>query len=428
MNGLHKTDVDFSIIKRLTVVGTERDKTFNVACYKKGVDCVYVPIQWARRNLLDVIEDSAGEPISMNLNSDVQFREGQLEAIDAIHSGLLDKHGGIAELHTGFGKTLVSLCLASRLGRKTLVICHKEDLLHQWADSAKKFFGVDVGWIQGDRLECDAPVVVATVQTLYSRKDSFPKDFFDQFGFTIFDEGHRFSCPTFMEVACLLPSRYKLGMSATFRRSDNLEPVWRHFLGDVLYSCKKKAQGGMYYQPITESYGLTDQRFKIRGSGNINHSKYITEITQLSNRNKRLAATVDTLVSQGRKVLVLSDRVEHLEELQRLIKAKSGMYVGSINKKKVPIDVLKENAKCPVVLGTSGKIAEGSDIPDLDTLVICTPKGDVEQLIGRITREHPDKQVPYIVDPVLNTPYNKALAFKRREFYYKLGFRQRTQL
>ena len=134
------------------------------------------------------------------------------------------------------------------------------------------------------------------------------------------------------------------------------------------------------------------------------------------------------IVKSGRKVLVLSDRVEHLQDLQRLIKTESGMYVGSVDGKKVPSDTLKQNAKCRVILGTSGKIAEGSDIPDLDTLVICTPKTDVEQLVGRITREYPDKQEPFIVDPVLDTGYNKALARKRENFYHKLGFRKRNSL
>jgi superfamily II DNA or RNA helicase len=217
-------------------------------------------------------------------------------------------------------------------------------------------------------------------------------------------------------------------MSATFRRNDGLENAWKFFIGDIIYQNKKKAKGGTYYQPITSNYGLSDAKFKMRGSGKLNHSKYITEITRLQDRNVRLAATIDSLVSAGRKVLVLSDRVGHLQELQKLIKTDSGMYVGSVDGKKVPVDTLKENAKKRVVLGTSGKIAEGSDIPDLDTLVICTPKSDVEQLVGRITREHPEKQEPYVIDPVLDTGYNRALARKREIFYHKLGFKRRTAL
>lgn len=427
MMGLHWTDFDKSIASRLIVHGEDHNGPVSLVCYRKSGDTIGVPLQWAKRNLDEPIEDSLGESIDIG-SPIVTFRDGQEEAVNEIHKSLLELHGGIVELHTGFGKTLVSLCLAARLGVKTLVICHKEDLLHQWADSCKKFFGIEAGWIQGDRLDYSKPVVVATVQTLHSRKDSFPKDFFNQFGFTIFDEGHRFSCATFTAVACMIPSRYKLGMSATFRRNDGLDDAWKHFIGDIIYRNKKKAMGGSYYQPITSSYGLTDAKFKMRGSGKLNHSRYITEITKIPERNNRIAATVDSLVKAGRKVLVLSDRVEHLQELQRLIETPSGMYVGSIDGKKVQAGILKENAKCRVILGTSGKIAEGSDIPDLDTLVICTPKTDVEQLVGRITREHPNKQEPYIVDPVLDTGYNRALARKRENFYHKLGFKKRTTL
>ena len=427
MNGLHWTLFDKTMASRLIVRGEDHNGPVSLACYRKSGDNIGVPLQWAKKFLNEPVNDSVGQSINLGEPA-VTFRDGQKEAIDEIYKSLLELHGGIVELHTGFGKTLVSLCLAAKLGVKTLVICHKEDLLHQWADSCKKFFNFDAGWIQGDRLDCDSPVVVATVQTLHSRKDSFPKDFFSQFGLTIFDEGHRFSCATFTAVACMLPSRYKLGMSATFRRNDGLEDAWKHFIGDIIYRNKKKAMGGVYYQPITPNYGLVDAKFKMRGSGKMNHSRFITEITKLHERNLRLAATVDSLVNSGRKVLVLSDRVEHLQELQRLIKTPSGMYVGSVDGKKVAAETLKENAKCRVILGTSGKIAEGSDIPDLDTLVICTPKTDVEQLVGRITREHPDKQEPYIVDPVIDTGYNRALARKRENFYHKLGFKKRTSL
>lgn len=428
MTGLHWTEFDVNLARQLTVRGEDHNGPVNLACYRKSGDYIGVPLQWAKHNLNEAVEDSLGEP-GMHLGEpSVSYREGQKEAVDEIYSALLKEHGGIVELHTGFGKTLVSLCVASKLKVKTLVICHKEDLLHQWDRTCKDFFGVDAGWIQGDRIDCNKPVVVATVQTLHSRKDSFTKEFFSQFGLTIFDEGHRFSCATFTGVACMLPSRYKLGMSATFRRNDGLENAWKYFIGDIIYRNKKKAMGGTFYQPITSNYGLNDTKFKMRGSGKLNHSKYITEITRLRERNQRLAATIDSLVEKGRKVLVLSDRVEHLQELQKLIKTDSGMYVGSVDGKKVPNEVLKENSKKRVVLGTSGKIAEGSDIPDLDTLVICTPKSDIEQLIGRITREHPDKQEPYVIDPVLDTGYNRALARKREMFYHKLGFKKRMAL
>lgn len=428
VTGLHWTEFDANLARQLTVRGEDHNGPVNLACYRKSGDYIGVPLQWAKHNLNEAVEDSLGEP-GMHLGEpSVSYREGQKEAVDEIYSALLKEHGGIVELHTGFGKTLVSLCVASKLKVKTLVICHKEDLLHQWDRTCKDFFGVDAGWIQGDRLDCNKPVVVATVQTLHSRKDSFTKEFFSQFGLTVFDEGHRFACATFTGVACMIPSRYKLGMSATFRRNDGLENAWKYFIGDIIYSNKKKAMGGTFYQPITSNYGLNDAKFKMRGSGKLNHSKYITEITRLRERNQRLAATVDSLVEKGRKVLVLSDRVEHLQELQKLIKTDSGMYVGSVDGKKVPNEVLKENSKKRVVLGTSGKIAEGSDIPDLDTLVICTPKSDIEQLIGRITREHPDKQEPYVIDPVLDTGYNRALARKRETFYHKLGFRKRMAL
>jgi superfamily II DNA or RNA helicase len=65
---------------------------------------------------------------------------------------------------------------------------------------------------------------------------------------------------------------------------------------------------------------------------------------------------------------------------------------------------------------------EGTDIPWLDTAVLATPKADVEQIIGRIRREHPGKKEPVVLDPVdQDSPVFVGYANKRAWWYRKVG-------
>ena len=66
--------------------------------------------------------------------------------------------GGIVSLPCGFGKTVIGIAVAARIGRRTLVIVHKEFLLQQWKDRIGAFLpDATLGTIQGkheDKLTC----------------------------------------------------------------------------------------------------------------------------------------------------------------------------------------------------------------------------------------------------------------------------------
>jgi len=278
---------------------------------------------------------------------------------------------------------------------------------------------VKSGWIQGTRREYkNRLLTVATVQTLYSQIDDI--DFWDNWGMVICDEGHRFPSLTFTSVIGELPAKYRLGVSATFRRADRLDKVWEWHLGPKFFKSESKGLSGKYRQ-IFDKLPINDKQFLLR-NGNINHSAFATAITQFDERNKAIAKGVDNLAASGRKILVLSDRIDHLETLKKLIKTESGYYVGMVKGKKIDKDELCKSVKKQVILGTPGKISEGTDIPELDTLVLATMKGDIEQVVGRITRDFPDKFEPLVVDYVVSTGYNIALSKKREKVLQKLRF------
>ena len=75
---------------------------------------------------------------------------------------------GLLEIHCGGGKTVMALNIISILGKKTLIIVHKEFLLRQWEERIAQFLpGARVGRIQGEII-CmdDKDIVIGMLQSL----------------------------------------------------------------------------------------------------------------------------------------------------------------------------------------------------------------------------------------------------------------------
>ena len=94
-----------------------------------------------------------------------------------------------------------------------------------------------------------------------------------------------------------------------------------------------------------------------------------------------------------------------------------GYYVGGMKQ-----SALNISAKKSVILGTYQMAEEGLDIPDLDTIVLATPRSDVEQSVGRILRNVTGKKGPVVVDIVDPNPMLLRMAEKRSRQYRNLNF------
>jgi superfamily II DNA or RNA helicase len=157
-------------------------------------------------------------------------------------------------------------------------------------------------------------------------------------------------------------------------------------------------------------------------NGKFNLSKWVTDVTKNVGRNEKIARLLAAAVEKGRKVLLLSDRLEHLrvlEELlrQRLPNAHVDYYVGGRSEEE-----LQRAEGAQVLMATFSMAAEGLDLPLLDCEFLTTPRSDVEQAVGRIQRSAEGKRTPVVVDFVDGSvSIARALAEKRRRTYARLG-------
>ena len=397
-----------------------------VRFYEEDGEWLGVPRMWGLGRYPGLVADETVFPYIEWPSPHIEYWPGQAMAVKTISDKFLDGglNGALLDASPGSGKTLVSLCVASELMTPTLVLVHKEDLLYQWKERAKEIFtDISIGHVQESIRDYEEHhFTVAMAQTLYVRKDEIEAAFWRHFGLVIYDEAHKYGARTFEFVSKMFPARYRLGVSATFRRADGLACAYKWHIGKIEHKLKTYRVYGDYQQ-VPWKTDLNDRMFR-RWDKKINNGSYITAIARSKKYNEWLASTVADAAKRGRKILVVTDRIDQINALKELLVdngvSSIGIYVGETSP-----EGLIDATKCSVILGTFGKISEGSDIPALDTLILATPRADVEQVVGRVLRRHKDKKPVLIVDPVFQTQYMRRLAEKRVKIYKKLEFKER---
>lgn len=374
------------------------------------------------------VEDRTTYPKKLWPRPALGYRPGQRAAVDGLvrwfRSG---KYSGRLSAAVGTGKTSLALRVAAKLKTRILVIVMKDDLADSFIDDLKKFFpGATHGRVQGDTWDWrNKHMVVATGQTLWSRRESLPKGFTKHFGMVVLDEGHHTSCRTLITALGEFDARYRLGVSATWRRADQLDAVFDLMLGPVVHTATSQNVAAEYTLPkYVGDFG------RLWSGANV--AQAVTKLSKNEKYNEWLVDTAVSAAKRDRAVVLLSDRTEQLEKLTERIQERFD-FLGLSKTAKLFIGKVKkedrgEAMQADVIMATWAIMAEGTNIPRLDTLILATPRGDVEQACGRIQRIHEGKQKPLIVDPVLvkcNYPGVHGTQRKRLRQYAKLGFTER---
>jgi superfamily II DNA or RNA helicase len=158
-----------------------------------------------------------------------------------------------------------------------------------------------------------------------------------------------------------------------------------------------------------------------------------TRLVESDYRNRLIAEDVRTAYNEGRKIIVLTERTDHLDRLHKELGELENTFIlhGRLPKK-ARATVLTElsalDDDLPRVLLATGKlVGEGFDYPPLDTLILAMPiswKGILQQYAGRLHRNHPTKTDVRIYDYVeLGHPLLRKMWEKRICGYLAMGYR-----
>lgn len=413
-------------------------ETTSFPVYRENAAKIYVPRFYGvkRYGLPDVSELSEGEDIDIDFVKDL--RDYQTNVVNIYMNYVVnndkDKEkektvgggGGILELPCGYGKTVLSLKIIAELKKKTLILVHKEFLMNQWIERITEFMpSARVGKIQGPIYEVEGKdIVIGMIQTLHSR--DFPTEAFSPFGLTIIDEVHRIGSEEFSKTLLKTVTPYMLGISATVERKDRLTKVLFMFIGDKIYTVDRKDDDQVNIMSIefkTNDREFNETEYDFRGSPK--YSTMISKLCDFGPRSDFIVKVIEDLLKTypEKQIMVLAHNRALLTYLYDAVKHKIsneddtvGYYVGGMKEKDLKITESKK-----IVLATYAMAAEALDIKTLSTLIMATPKTDIEQSVGRILRTR--GQNPMVIDIVDSHEYLKTQWTKRKAFYKKCNYK-----
>lgn len=407
------------------VIGSPMNDAKTFPVYRESAKKMYVPHYYGIKEFGTPKHYKINEGHDINLTFNGQLRDYQAPVVNKFINHCLDVKygGGLLELYCAWGKTSASLNIITQLKKKTLVIVHKEFLMNQWIERINQFLPeARVGKIQGQVIDIDdKDIVIAMLQSLSMKE--YPESVFESFGFTIIDEVHHISSEVFSRALFKLVTKYMLGLSATMNRKDGTTPVFKMFLGDVIFKSKRDNDRAVVVRAI--DYYADDDEFnevKLDYRGNTQYSTMISKLCEYSRRSEFiLKVLVDLLIENtNQQIMILAHNKNVLKYLHDAIShrniASVGYYVGGMKEA-----ALKETETKKVVIATYSMASEALDIKTLTTLIMATPKTDIEQSVGRILREKHSN--PIVVDIIDSHDIFKNQWRKRKVFYKKENYK-----
>jgi superfamily II DNA or RNA helicase len=267
-------------------------------------------------------------------------------------------------------------------------------------------------------------IVVAMLQSVSMKE--YPAKTFERFGLLIVDECHHIASESFSQSIPKLTCKHMLGLSATPERKDRLMHVINWFLGPLLYKSDtsdkvdEKVRVEVYeFEPQHDSYNEVIYNH----AGVMFTTLMINKVVEYEPRNKMIAELLEDLFEEkNREILLLTDRVDHTKVLFDLLPE-------SIQKEAC---ILGRNVKAEqraewcdtkrILIATYSMCKEGFDVAKLNTLIIATPRPDVDQSVGRILRVEKsqrkvDPLIIDIVDPAFRRQFQERLSLYNKRSY-----------
>lgn len=398
----------------------------NFPIYAESKTRFYVPRHWGIKKFgqpeANIVSEGLELPETITFSTKFPPHDFQKEIIETfIQKGA----NGLICVPCGYGKTFMALNIAVLLKRRFLIVVDKEFLMNQWKSEIENFIqGARVGILQSNKIQIDAEkydITICMIQTICRR--DFPEGFFDQYGFTIFDECHHLGAAYFCQALKKIQTKYMLGLSATPDREDGLSLVFEYHLGDPVYKVTKRAPDK---EAIVKAvwFNSEDPAYKevpVNWRGEPITAKLLNQVADFEPRNKKIMELIDEYAQDSNRfILILSDRISQLEWFEKALnewptKYVHGYYIGGMKQTK-----LDDNAdKCQILLATYQMASEAFSVKKLNTVILATPRKNVEQSTGRIFRQRIDerKVAPHIVDIIDSHDCHKRRWFVRQKFY-----------
>lgn len=428
--------------------------------YKNG-DYFLLPRNYSMEGVSfpDAIDKTIlGNSLSGSFSSKFSLRDYQEKFMATVGS----ETDILLEAGCGTGKTVVALFLSFNFNRKTFIVVPTYELAKQWRERIMEFTTSScyIMSSRDKRIPIDWDFVIASLDLCTVR--DFPDSFVQSVGTVILDEAHRVGADTYIPLLDRFPSKYRIALTATFRRNDGVHKILAYHFGKhykmesnfpkpsfysintgvtvkALLSKNKPWEKFLEYLEdnhiphketksvlafdgisVEKVIGLdltlsaTARRELIRRNSNAMDFSYVTMdsfLNEHSGRRKLVITLLKKCLEADRTVLFLSKRKDILKTLYKYpaFQKYDPVLVISESSKRTEEETEILRKKSKLILGVTQLAKEGLDIDRLDTLIIHLPMKDTEQAVGRISRLCDGKKDPvafYLLD---NCPFAYAV-------------------
>lgn len=407
--------------------------TFGTTSYFKSIeetkDSIFLPkgfagklLRYCRECKIDYeFIDRRQRHDDINYAFDLQLRAHQIVAIDAVAR----KDFGVIVAPPGSGKTVVGLKIISEKRQPALIIVHRKQLAEQWLERIETFLGIpknEIGKIGQGKNKIGKRITIATIQSLSKELENGGLlSITNAFGAIIVDECHHVPAESFRNTIAKLNSFYLYGLTATpFRKYSDGKLIFIH-LGEII--CELKAQD----IAETKAPKIVVRATSLDVPFNSKTDKFETLSKILihdSTRNKLVLQDIEKEINGGKKVVVVTERKEHIDSLHQYLKQLYEVIAisgdDSESSRTAKWQLLK-GGNYQAVITTGQFFGEGTDLQNANCLFLVYPfsfEGKLIQYIGRVQRS---EITPIIYDyRDSKIDYLNKLFLKRNTYYRKL--------
>ncbi|KAI0909340.1 P-loop containing nucleoside triphosphate hydrolase protein [Ustulina deusta] len=352
----------------------------------------------------------------------IHLREYQEECIQSVLSSLQHGHKRVGiSLATGAGKTVVFTRLIDRIqpsspyATQTLILAHRRELVEQAARHCSNAYPSKTVEVEMGNLHASgrADITIASIQSLTSG-DRISKFDPGLFKLVLVDEAHHIVAPGYLRTLEHFgldekkeESPILVGVSATFSRFDGLrlgaaideivyhkdyvDMIGEKWLSDVLFTTvestaditKVKSGANGDFQPGELSKAINTDR--------INEVTVRSWLARAADRKSTLVFCVDLAHVAGLTRAFRQHGIDARFVTGDTPKVERGDRLDAFKRGEFP------------VLVNCGVFTEGTDIPNIDCVVLARPtrsRNLLVQMIGRGMRLHPGKTNCHIIDMV----------------------------
>ncbi len=420
---------DYFIKKKIGRNTWSTDRYFNLVSEEKNE--VVLPrgtigqlLRFCNKQKIDFeFQDKRKKSKDIHFTFGTQLLDHQKTVLSAVHK----KDFGVITAPPGSGKTIMGLKIISDKRQPALIIVRRKQLLNQWMERIEAFLKIpktEIGKIGQGKSKIGKQVTIAMIQSLSKKLDD--PEISKTFKTIIIDECHHIPAKSYAATISKLSPYYQYGLTATpFRKNSNGKLIFAH-LGELIANIKpqdietfKKAQVIIRNTNLNVPFNSKTDTFETLSKVLIHDSA----------RNKSIVDDITSEVNSGKRVVVITERKEHIATLYQFLKQKFEVIALSGNDsesdRNLKWKILNEG-NYQILITTGQFFGEGTDLQNATCLFLVYPfsfKGKLIQYIGRVQRS---EIAPLIYDyRDAKIEYLNRLFLKRNTYYRNLD-RQAT--